>query len=449
MSTKAIATQFGSAGHQAPKAVPFVLLAAPWLLQGILLICATHGHPPMMGSAGGDVYSSTGGPINGTTLYLIGIGIWVMTLFILVPIKRSSIPRSFDNLVLLAFPILAIGSTVWSTAPKNTIAISIALLMVTAAGIYIGTAFTPAQQMQLLMITGVVAAVSSLLIAGLDPKDGLDPYGHVGALKGIFTHKNGCGFFMALLCTPAFFIRRTMRISRLAIWGYLFLCGGTVILSQSRTAWIDLLFIPLATVALALFRRFVWRDGIVVIALVGVVVAIAIAAIVMNMDLMLGLLGKDSSFSGRTLVWQAVFSAIMKRKFLGYGYAAFFSSLDSGAGSLVMTTGFVVNHPHNGYLSIWLDLGLAGLSLLFVTIGRAGANARKAWRRSPHVDWYICIIVLILIENCSEIGLATSDDLSWLMFVVACAGLHQTARSRQVGSFEEVGLEATAGAGLR
>ncbi len=332
--------------------------------------------------------------------------------------------------MLMSLPILAMLSVVWSTAPKYTLGGAVDLLLLTLVGIYIGSAFRPEQQMQIFMLTGLLAAFSSLLLAGLAPQEGLDPFGHVGALKGIFTHKNGCGFYMALLATPALFIRRTMRINKLLVWAYGLLCALLVVLSQSRTAWIDLSCLSVAAVVFSGLRRFRPTDSYVV-GIVATVAAISVIYLVVaNLDTVLAIIGKDPTFSGRALVWQAVFDAITKRPILGYGYQAFFSSLSAGAGSLIMKTHFVVNHPHNGYLSIWLNLGLVGLLLFFLVVIKAFRDSLKAWRQTPHTDWYICLIAVALIENLSEVSLLAADDLSWLLFVVACTGLHQAARNR-------------------
>lgn len=409
-------------------ATPYLLQAAPWLLQGILLICLTHGHPPLFGETGGDVYSNNAGPISGTMLFVIRVGVWLATLVVLVPFNRRFFALCGSSKSVLLLPLLAIASTLWSTAPKITAGVSFELLLLTVAGIYIGGELEPKEQMQLFMVAGVIAAVASLLIAGLDPADGLDPYGHVGALKGIFTHKNECGFFMAILATPGLFLRRCVRASRVVIHGYLFLCVGIVVLSQSRTAWIDLLFIFSASAAMYLLRRFKTRDRAVVAILVILAGCCACLFVVANLSMFLELLGKDPSFSGRTLVWQAVIGAIVQRPILGYGYAAFFSSMNAGAGTLVMTTRFVVNHPHDGYLAIFLDLGIVGLLCFIVIVCRAFIDAVRCWRQTPAADWYICLILLALLENISEIGLVTANDLSWLLFVIACTGLHRASR---------------------
>ena len=421
-----------SSTPQSGPAVPFLSLAAPWLLQGVILICTTHGHPPFFGStsAGSDDYAGGSGPISGTAVYLIELSIWMGTLFLLLPVKLSVGIPSKDSLMHLALPILAIVSVGWSTAPKYTAGGSLDLLMLTITAIFVGLAFRPEQQMQIIMLAGTIAAVASVLLAGFFPSEGLDVSAHMGAFKGIFTQKNGCGFYMALFATPVFFIRRTMKIKRLIVWSYGGLCILIVLLSQSRASWNDVLLICVLAVSLKILRTLYWKDRVAV-ALIGCLATVAFSYIVIvNADTILAVIGKDPSLSGRTLIWQAAFEAISKRPLLGYGYAAFFSSLSAGAGTFVPTTHFVVNHTHDGYLMVWINLGLLGLTLFFMCVVNAIKNAWSAWRQNPSTDWYICLIVVILVENVAEVGIAIPNDLSWLLFVIACTGLQKAAHAR-------------------
>jgi O-antigen ligase len=417
---------------------PFLALASPWLLQGALLICATHGHVPFTGQAGTDFYTGGTSIISATALYFIRSAIWLGTMFVVMPISRSVSVLSRDRILLLLLPVLAAVSTLWSTAPRNTIAGAFGLLLLIVTAIYIGTALRPERQMQLMMITGVVAGVASLLMAGLFPSEGLDQGSHIGAVKGIFTHKNSCGFSMALLSTPAFFIRRVIRVNWLLVWSYGAFCVLLVVLSQSRTAWIDMISIVLLAMGLPLLRAFRSKDSVVIGGFVFLCAVFFGYVAYANMDTILAFMGKDPTFSNRAVVWQAVFAAILKRPLLGYGYLAFFSSLSAGAGSIATTTHFIVNHPHNGYLYIWLNLGLLGLALFSVIVFKAASNIWTAWRGNPYTDWYICLIVLMLVENLSEIGLVMTDDLSWLMFVVACVGLHHAAHPGVVQARSQV-----------
>jgi exopolysaccharide production protein ExoQ len=73
-----------------------------------------------------------------------------------------------------------------------------------------------------------------------------------------------------------------------------------------------------------------------------------------------GAVGRDPSFTGRTNIWQAVLST-NTNPLIGTGYSSFW--LGSRLGQVWRMAG-PVNESHNGYLEIYLNLGIIGLVLL-------------------------------------------------------------------------------------
>jgi O-antigen ligase len=80
------------------------------------------------------------------------------------------------------------------------------------------------------------------------------------------------------------------------------------------------------------------------------------------------MLGRDTSFSGRTNIWEFVLGMIAERPWIGYGYGIFWLGLDApGAVFWYWTKQFEL-HAHDGYLQLVLDAGLVGLLLLLSSI---------------------------------------------------------------------------------
>jgi exopolysaccharide production protein ExoQ len=410
----------------------FTAYLAPWALQGVLLLCVTRGSPPFLSSGGDDMYSSSiaSGLISGTALFAAVTAIWLLTVLLMVPARTWTLSNFRKHRLALSLPILAMVSTVWSSAPRISAGEGLELLLLTLVGIYIASEFDPGQQMKLLMITGTIAALSSLFLAVAVPTVGLDHIGHVGAVKGIFTQKNTCGSFMLILATPAFFVRNASGTKSLVGTAYGLLCGLLVYLSQSRTCWMLFLILIALAGALSVLRRFRSRDGVFLAVVVAAVGGLLGWVVYSHMGLLTEGLGKESSFSGRTLIWNYVLGAIGKRPLLGYGFMAYFSPASTGPGAadIAAAVGFPVQHPHDGYLSVWLDLGLTGLVLLVLYVLRALKDAKLTWKLAPYTDWYIAIIVIVLLSNIDERGLGSTNDISWLMFVIACTGLHLAAK---------------------
>jgi O-antigen ligase len=433
-----------------PKA-PFLAQVRPWLLQGALMVCVTRGTIPFLQNGGEDAYGS-GGSVSGTQIFILTTSVWLFGMLLTLG-RRKSRSAMTDRVLLLSLPILAIVSTGWSVAPRMSAGMGFQLLLLTLLGLAIAETYNLEEQMQLFMITGLVAGGASLLAAVFSPATAFDHFGHTGALQGIFTHKNTCGSFMLFLFTPAVFLRRAGSHNVLKTFAYGLFCAMIVVLSQSVTSMLLLVFIALFTSAFGILKYFRNRDALFI--------AVALAALSIPILLLISAnqveltewLGKDATFSGRTFIWQSILLFIAKKPWLGYGYMAFFSSKNAGAGEFSTVVGFSVNHAHNGFLMVWLDLGLVGLAIVTMILIRALSNLRRIWTRgfARMGEWYALIIVLVLLSNIDERGLASANDLTWLLFVVACAGLSRLARVEPAISSrrEELPTQVSASASSR
>jgi len=74
-----------------------------------------------------------------------------------------------------------------------------------------------------------------------------------------------------------------------------------------------------------------------------------------------GAVGRDPTLTGRTNIWNAVLSA-HTNPLVGTGYESFW--LGSRLKQVWSLAGFGINEAHNGYLEVYLNLGLIGLFLL-------------------------------------------------------------------------------------
>ena len=75
-------------------------------------------------------------------------------------------------------------------------------------------------------------------------------------------------------------------------------------------------------------------------------------------------------------IWKQVWRFILQRPILGWGYAAFWRGIEGQSFEVVAAMRFIVFHAHNGFLEIWLELGILGLALFTLSYLRAW---RKLW----------------------------------------------------------------------
>jgi O-antigen ligase len=97
----------------------------------------------------------------------------------------------------------------------------------------------------------------------------------------------------------------------------------------------------------------------------------------------------------------------------------------------------MVPYSHNGFLDVWLDLGLVGFALVVVTFVKAIRDGMCSIRgdRPFYVQWCLSIVFLTILYNLDEGTLLAQTELVWVLYVVACTGLAMEAkRSREAST---------------
>lgn len=119
-------------------------------------------------------------------------------------------------------------------------------------------------------------------------------------------------------------------------------------------------------------------------------------------------LGKDVSFTGRTSIWDLIFSMIDRNHFL-LGY--------NGVDGLVFPAGWRVGVAHNAVLDILLWGGLLGLSLAIAMVVVASVNLyrQRASKTAAILSVYLGVFFLMgLVEHLSTVAF-------FLFLGIACA----------------------------
>ena len=85
----------------------------------------------------------------------------------------------------------------------------------------------------------------------------------------------------------------------------------------------------------------------------------------------LGYFGKNTSLTGRTLLWEYAVAAIADKPILGGGYEAYWRIGNSGAEQLWFYS-YIPNksgyHFHNTFLEVTVDLGFVGLGVFVILL---------------------------------------------------------------------------------
>lgn len=139
-----------------------------------------------------------------------------------------------------------------------------------------------------------------------------------------------------------------------------------------------------------------WSATYVIASVTGGVVAITAAYA--SAAYLVGLLGRDLTFSGRSELWQPSLDAIADKPWVGYGYRALFTPETQETLDLWREIGFRASHSHNGPLEVTLGIGAIGLFLFFIFYLSTFTAALRYLKRSDIAvfTFTFCLLQLIV-----------------------------------------------------
>jgi exopolysaccharide production protein ExoQ len=330
---------------------------------------------------------------------------------------------------------LTLVSALWSYDPGTTVRNSVALAGTTLFGAYLATRYSWREQLRMLAWALSIMAVLSLLYMLVGPSGGIatDPEGGVGT-SGVFGHKQALGKSMVLAAIVFFILGATARSHRWLPWVGFSVALVLVLVSGSKGALILLLcFVPLWPMYTALRWRYTAAVPFLIAAvLVG---SGALILLLANAEAVLAAMGKNTTLTGRTLVWSAVWDMIRERPWLGYGYGAFWRGSEGPSAVIPLMTGGEFSNAHNAALSVWLDLGLLGVSVFLLCLSWAILRAIRCARYTRTADglWPLTYLTFFALNGLMEASGPEENNLMWVLFVaVALAPITQRGRYAKI-----------------
>ena len=276
--------------------------------------------------------------------------------------------------MLLVVPlslVLSLGwawlSVTWSLAPAIS-ARRAALLTVVVL-----TAFLTVRQVGyertvvILRAFLLVALAASYVAAVLFPSVGiqhmtvLTERNYAGTWRGVFIDKNACGQFCVI--TGLFFAFGPFRQRRYLLRAAVIVLAVFLLYkTQSKTS-LGVLAIALM-VGLAAYQKRFFRLFMIPLAAYALVIGILLVGTIPAP--FVGALHNSDAFTGRGAIWGSLVRYLQDHWLLGSGYGAFWAI---GERSPIFQTASYdwvksVLTGHNGYLDVWVTLGLPGLLLV-------------------------------------------------------------------------------------
>ncbi len=369
--------------------------------------------------------ANIGGFQSANPVLLLFSGTLVCGTFVLaLPIYRQILRTLLNTPWITALYLWALLSVCWAVQPGTVIRLALPLWAYMLSGIIAAYFLTVEEVIGVVGNLMFFVALVSALWEKLDPiRDSAAP-----GWTGIFGEKNHLGMGMgvgliALLAAPRGHIRfRVLKITACAV-----LLAG----SQSATA---IIFTLIAATVYGLLRMPA-RLRPLALSTIAAAVIIPLLFSSHSVDRVFEMMGKDTNFTGRDVIWRFVVDQWQTQPLFGFGYEDFWQSQDS---LVQQTLHWNPGSAHNGFLEILITLGATGEVWLLGTLVSGVVLARRAWRTGHRTAaiWLCMSWVAMMIDDITEADFIVPAPL-WFTYcvVIFCTYAQIRQPKRQLVAF--------------
>ncbi len=333
---------------------------------------------------------------------VIGVGLLLMAREAGAAIARQA---------LLPVALLWFGaSALWSHAPGES-AMGFAQFALTLTfGMAAAVRFGPAAVAAALFRAGIICAVASWAVAAFAPLYGFGQHVNPGSLRGVYAEKNHLAIFLSYAIAAGVF--EALTTPRRSVLLGLGLVVGTALAARS-TIGVGQMVMALLAASLFFGLGRVRHGGFAALS-IAVAALLALAAI---LPAALAAFGEDATLNGRTSLWAMLWPMIDARPVLGYGFAGFWSTLDSAP--VRDAVGWNLRGAHSGWVETLLAGGVVGAVLWLACWIGVAARALAALRPgSDPAPAALALIALTQIAwSCFE-----SHQMTYLNYHAVIAG---------------------------
>ena len=423
----------------------FVILALLLFSQALMILFLTGG-----ASQGDGTETQSSYPLIQFAFSII----FVLTTFKLLTFWKQATDILIKEKFILLFLAVAFVSILWSETQTITGRRAVAITGTTLFGVYFGIRYNIKQQLTLLAWTFGIAILLSFVFALTFPAYGImgGPI-HAGTWRGIYAHKNTLGGAMTTSLLVFLLLASSGKHSlnsRPFVYLGLGLSIVLLILSTSKAALLNAAIILASLATYSLWRRLynVLAPTMIALVLTAGCLLLDIKAIPIVLPHAISpppaiqstfadgssppaepiLFSVDTfkTLTGRTDLWLILLDKIKQQPWLGFGYDSFWRSGANSPSNDVLATirNWSPVHAHNGFLDLWLSLGLLGISIFILSILRVFRQliARRHHKAEVEHLWPGLYILYFILLNLTESSLARPNHIYWVMYVaVVCS----------------------------
>ena len=396
----------------------------------ISLILFSNGfYPIILGNTTGE------GDIDSPLLRIVFISIYFVTVGLLAFRWQRTLVFITSNWWLLFLIGLAVFSVSWSSVPHIAFRKVVSLIGSTLFGVYLGSRYDFEQQLKIYSWTFGIALVFSYIFALALPQYGvMNTNAIVGAWRGIFPHKNGLGETM-FAGFMAFYFSSLLSVNKQRKIFFQFCSLLSVLLiyfGQSATSLMSVIFIFLTTQGLKRLS-ITSKKSVFIVLLFLIFTCLIMFLLLVNFNTFLSVNDKDVTLSGRTILWDTLWQFIREKPWLGYGYGSFFSGEGREANLLWQKHDWSPVHSHNGYIQLWLNLGLIGLSVFILGYISCLFNSLFKYLVSKDLRmlWIFLFLIYTIFSNMTEVSFFSSSNI-WIITLASIYSMKIKAKKTTV-----------------
>ena len=343
----------------------------------------------------------------------------LVCLVCLWPKRRKALDILSEEKYLVLFLAWCAVTVIWSESPFSSLKACVRVIGSTIVALaFFVNARSPEEAFK--YIKGVLAVYIPLSFLAIAFVPGATQW-EWPAWRGLARHKNTLGeigLVSAIVWT--FRIRQASAKGRL--WCSLFGVASLVLVlgSKSTTALLTLFFISFVALCFAAAR---WVGPALTTAAAGCccVIGVLVLVNVAGSEEMFAGLGKDSTFTGRTDLWEAMIDEAKGHPFLGGGFGGFWTAdrdlrLESPEESTWRPT-----EGHEGYLDLLNETGVVGVFLMALMVI---FYFRNAARSRDHSNLWKSLFISVLIVNTMESTLFRLNSFTGWVFVLSYLALY-------------------------
>ncbi|WP_091948044.1 O-antigen ligase family protein [Trujillonella endophytica] len=339
---------------------------------------------------------------------------------------------------LVAFLLWTALTVAWSVLPSETLR---GVLVTAGSALAVGSLVRQLGRSgvyRALTTTSKILVVASWALYLAWPVAGREQGAyHNGAFTGVFVQRNVAAFVLAIavLTFTYLAVAREPGHRRASSCAWAGIAGFTLLVTESGTG-IAVTAVCLAVLLVLSGARILTRSvkGALLWLVAAGVAGLAVVA-QSGVDLVSSILGRDSTLTGRTVIWAAIDPYVAARPWRGYGWAALWTEDAITTRAMWAVARFRFEHAHNAYLDVRAQAGVVGLALICLFCARVVAVALRrlvSSRDSLPVIWPLCVVLLLLLYGISEQSF--TSYFGWLVLVLAGALVGTTGEAAPVGA---------------